>query len=264
MIHPTAVVESGAEIGQNVRIGAFAYIEAHTQIGDGCAIGPHASVFKYATIGPGTRVHAGARIGDIPQDLSYRGAESFVRIGAHCVIREGVTIHRGTKPGSVTEVGDNCFLMAYSHVAHNVRLGPRVILANGALLAGYVEAGERAFVSGNAAVHQFVKIGKLAMVGGGAMVTKDVPPFCTLRPGGLNNVAGINVIGLRRAGYSAEERETIRQAFKRLYRSGLNVSQAYAVLRAEFPTGPASEIWAFIEKSTRGICPFGGTGDESD
>ena len=145
-IHPTAIIEDGAAIGDDVEVG------------------PHAVIFRHATIGPHCRIHTGAVIGDVPQDLAFKNVESFVRIGAGCVIREHVTIHRGTKEGTGTVVGDGCYLMAHSHLGHNVQLGRRVILANGALLAGYVEIGDLAFISGNACVHQFVRIGRLAML----------------------------------------------------------------------------------------------------
>lgn len=253
-IHATAVVDSGAVLGRGVTVGPFAYVAAGARIGEGCMIGPHATVYGCVDLGAGCRVHAGAVLGDVPQDVGFAGGESGVRIGARCVLREGVTVHRGTKPGTMTTLGDDCFLMAFSHVAHNVTLASRVIMANGALLAGYVEVGERCFISGNAVVHQFVRIGRLAMLGGGCGISKDVPPFCTMCPTALNEVAGLNVVGMRRAGLSATDRQAVRQAFKVLYRSGLNVSQAVAVLRERFTTGPAAELSAFAAASTRGLC----------
>ncbi len=255
MIHQTAVVEDGAEIGVDVQIGPFAYVAAGARIGEGCILGPHVTVLGGATLGPGCRVHAGAVIGDEPQDLAFQpGTRSFVRIGSACLIREGVTIHRGTKPETATEVGDGCFLMANSHLAHNVRLGRRVIVANGSLLAGYVEVGDGAFISGNTGVHQFVRIGRLAMLGGAAGFSKDVPPFCMTKSGWFNRVAGLNVVGLKRAGVAPEVRLQLKQAYAMLYRSGLNVSQAVARMKTAFPDGPARELWEFAEASKRGIC----------
>jgi UDP-N-acetylglucosamine acyltransferase len=262
VIHRTAVVEDGARLGAGVTVGPFAYVEAEAELGDGCVLGPHASVLKYSTLGPNCRVHAGAVIGDVPQDLGFAGSESFVRIGARCIIREGVTIHRGTKPGTATEVGDECFLMATAHVAHNVKLGRGVILANGVLLAGYVEVGDRAFLSGNCSVHQFCRIGRLAMMGGGSGASKDVPPFFLVRPLTMNTVAGINAVGLRRAGFTSEARLEIKRAFKLLYQAGRNVGDAVSELRRALPSEPVLELCDFIEKSKRGICRGADEGDE--
>ena len=262
-IHPTALVDSKAELGQEVEVGPFAVIEGGVRIGDRCVIGPHAVIRRFTTLGAGCRVHPGACLGDEPQDLGFKGGESFVRVGANCILREGVTIHRGTKEGTATVTGDNCFLMANSHLAHNVVLGNNVIMANGAVLGGYVEVGDRAFISGNVAVHQFVHVGTLAMLGGVGAITKDVPPFCTTRTAGLNDIAGLNVVGMRRAGLSPADRLAVRQAFKLLYRSGWNVSQALERLKSEFPEGPVRVMWEFIEASKRGLCPYGG-GDGED
>ena len=250
-IHPTAVIGPGVELGEGV------------------SVGPHAVIFTGVSVGPRTRIHAGAVLGDEPQDLGFKGGDSRVRIGADCVIREHVTIHRGTKPGTETVVGDGCFLMAGSHLAHNVVLGQRVILANGALLAGYVQVGDAAFVSGNTVVHQFVRIGRLAMLSGGGAISQDVPPFCTTRGGSLNNVAGLNVVGLRRAGFTPAQRLDVRRAFKLLYRSGLNTRQAVEAIRAQFADGPPRELADFAAGARRGIVAFRGAraasaGDEVD
>ncbi|MCX6996290.1 MAG: acyl-ACP--UDP-N-acetylglucosamine O-acyltransferase [Kiritimatiellaeota bacterium] len=264
-IHPTAVVESGAELGAEVRVGPFAYIQAGANVGAGCVIGPHAVIYRGTTLGPRVRIHAHVALGDWPQDLSFKDEESFVRIGADCVLREGVTIHRGTKLGTTTVLGDGCFLMANSHVGHNCQLGPRVILANGVLLAGYVQVGAGAFLSGNVLVHQFTRVGRLAMLQGGSAVSKDVPPFCMTHGLSGNFVGGLNVIGLRRAGLTPEQRLQVKRAFLLLYRSGLNVTQAVARIRQEVPEGPAWELCVFIEESQRGICAYGsGVGGEAD
>jgi UDP-N-acetylglucosamine acyltransferase len=254
MIHETAVVESGALLGEGVEVGPFAYIRDGARIGDGCRIGPHVTIFGSVELGRGCHVHAGAVLGDVPQDLSFKGGESFVRVGEACVIREGVTVHRGTEDGSSTVVGDGCFLMAFSHLAHNVVLENHVIVANGALLAGYVEVGERAFISGVVGVHQFVKIGRLAMLGGGAVATKDVPPFCMLKNAEHNTVIGLNVVGMRRSGMSYEERKEVQRAFKVLFLSGFNATQAKDRIAELFERGPAHEFATFIESSTRGLC----------
>jgi len=214
------------------------------------------TILPFTTIGAGCAIHANAVLGDLPQDMAFKDAVSYVRIGANCTIREGVTIHRGTKPETETVAGEGCYLMANSHLAHNVRLGNQVIMANGALLAGYVEVGDRAFISGNAVVHQFCRIGKLTMISGNSALSKDLPPFCTVMSS-RNNITGLNVVGLRRAGYGAPDRLAIKRAFHTLYQSGLNVSQATAKIRAESPSGVVLEFCEFVEQSKRGICRFG-------
>lgn len=244
-IHPTAVIEDGALIGPDVHIG------------------PHAVVLRQVTIGPNCRIHAGAVIGDLPQDLAFHPAETFVRIGADCVIREHVTIHRGTKPGTATVVGDGCYLMANSHVGHNVSLGTRVIVANGALLAGYVDVDDEAFISGNAVIHQFVRVGRLAMLSGGCGIGKDLPPFCTTVGLARNRIGGLNTVGMRRAGLPPADRAQVKRAFRLLYRSHLNVSQALERMRQEFTDGPAVDIVKFVSVSRRGICTMrDGNGDQ--
>ncbi|MDX2230114.1 MAG: acyl-ACP--UDP-N-acetylglucosamine O-acyltransferase [Leptolyngbyaceae cyanobacterium bins.349] len=255
-IHPTAIIDPGAELGQDVSIGAFAYVEAGVKLGDGCILGPHVSILRHTHLGHGCRVHAGAVLGDLPQDLSFKGGDSYVRIGSNCVIRENVTIHRGTKAGSVTEVGNDCLLMAQSHLAHNVKLGNNVIVANGALLAGYVEVGDRAFISGNCLVHQFTRVGRLAMMSGASAVQKDVLPFCITRSVSPNTIMGLNVVGLRRAGFTPSDRRTLKQALMVIYNSGFNVSQATEKLEQDFDSELVKELCEFIRGSKRGICKF--------
>ena len=187
--HASAIVDKSAVIGNDVEIGPFAVIGADVDLGDGCVIGPHAVIHPYTALGSGCRVHAGAVIGDLPQDLAFKQVRSFVEIGADCVLREGVTVHRGTEEGTKTSLGDECFLMANSHVGHNCLVGDGVILANGALLGGRVEVGAGAFISGNSAVHQFVKVGRLAMLAGLSGISKDLPPFCTTHGATINHLA---------------------------------------------------------------------------
>ncbi|MEI7639665.1 MAG: acyl-ACP--UDP-N-acetylglucosamine O-acyltransferase [Syntrophus sp. (in: bacteria)] len=265
-IHTTAVIDPKAVIGKNASIGPFAFIDESVEIGDNAVIGSHVTILRHTKIGEGVRVHAGVVLGDLPQDLGFSGEPSYVKIGQRCTFREFVTIHRGTKPGTVTEVGDDCFLMANVHIAHNSKVGNRVIIANGTMLGGYVEIGDRAFVSGNVLIHQFVKIGRVAMVGGAAGLSKDVPPFCLVQGMGRNVVQGLNIVGTRRAGISPEERKQIKAAFKLLYLSGFNVTQAVEKLKASFPSGPAAEFAAFVEQSQRGLCRYGGsrTGNTDD
>lgn len=264
-IHSTAVVSKGARIGNDVSIGAFSVIENDVEIGDGCRIGPHVTVYPYTTIGAGTQIHATAVIGDVPQDFGFDPAnKTWVRIGARCRIREGVTIHRGTKPDTGTVIGDDCYFMAFSHVAHNVVMGNKVVLANGVLLAGYVEIGNNAFLSGNVVVHQFCRIGRLAMLGGNCGVSKDVPPFCTMRPVSLNRIAGLNVIGMRRSGMDGKQRQDVKAAFNTIYREDLPIREAADRILASNPTAPAAEFAEFVKASKRGIAALRSSSDDDE
>lgn len=255
-IHPSAVIEPGAILGAGVEISPFCYIDRHAQLGDGCNLGPHVTILGHTSLGQNCRVHGGAIIGDIPQDVNYQGGISYVTIGDRCTLREGVTIHRGTKPGTVTRVGNDCLLMAYSHLAHDVQIGDQVIIANGALVAGYAQIGDRAFISGNCLIHQFTRVGRLAMLSGGTAVQKDIPPFCMTHSLSRNTIMGLNIVGLRRAGFSPEERQLLKRALAVLYRSDLNTTQAIAQLKEKFDSPLVSELAQFIEASERGICTF--------
>ena len=254
MIHKTAIIDSGAELGNDVEVGPFTVIESDVTIGDGSVIGPNVSIRPYTSIGSHCNVHAGAVLGGIPQDVNFEGGKSFVSVGANCQIREGVTINRGTQTDSVTEIGDDCFLMAFSHFGHNVKLGSKVIVANGALLAGYVDIGDQVFISGNCVLHQFVTVGRLAMLGGSCGISKDVPPFCLVKPLEGNTILGLNSVGLRRSTLTTKDRQEIKEAFKLLFLSGLNVSHALEKIKSAYPSGPAAEISAFVDKSKQGIC----------
>lgn len=253
-IHPTASIHPQAQLGAGVEVGAFAFIDAGATIGDDCRIGPHTTIHSRTTLGSGCSVHAGAVLGDLPQDLGFKGGNTFVRIGSGCVLREGVTVHRGTKEGTVTELGDHCYLMANAHVAHNCKVGSRVILANGTLLGGYAQIGDGAFISGNCLVHQFVRVGRVAMFGGGSGCSQDVPPFMTLRPLTSNEVLGLNIVGMRRAGITPADRLEIKRAFVMLYRSGLSVRDAVDAMRSELHSAVACELIDFVAASKRGVC----------
>lgn len=254
VIHPTAVISPEARLGSGVVVGPFCVVDQHVEIGDGCRLGPHVTIHAFTTLGSECHVHAGAVLGDVPQDHAYRETESGVRIGPRTVIRECVTIHRGTKPGTITEVGSDCLLMACSHVGHNARVGDFVTMANGALLAGYTDIGDRAFISGNCLVHQFTRVGRLAMMAGGSATQMDVPPFCITRTLALNTVIGLNVIGLRRAGFPAYERLALKRAFDVLYRSGLGVNHALDLIESQPMTDAVREFSRFIRESKRGVC----------
>jgi UDP-N-acetylglucosamine acyltransferase len=253
-IHSTAVIEAGAELGEGVEVEPFAWVHSGVTLGDGCRIGPHAILYGGTTLGAGCTVHAGAVLGDTPQDLAFKGGASYVRVGDRCTLREGVTIHRGTVEGTSTVVGDDCYLMAFSHLAHNVELGHRVIMANGSLLGGYVEVGEGCFIGGNAVVHQFCRVGRLAMLGGASGASQDVPPFCTIASVERNHLAGLNSVGLRRAGFTPAERSALKKAYANLFGSTGNLSAAVSETRAQFPGGPVAELCDFVETSKRGVC----------
>lgn len=251
-IHATAVIDPQAELDPSVDVGPYTVIEGPVRIGSGCRIAPHVHLLGHTTIGNGCRIHSGAVIGDWPQDRAYTGAESYCRIGNENVIREHVTIHRGTAPGSETVIGNRCLLLAHSHVAHNCVLGDDILLVNGALLAGHVTVGNRAVLSGNAAVHQFARVGELAMIGGLAKITRDIPPYLMFDGAGV--CVGVNVIGLRRAGYSREERQDVKAIYKALYRTPGSFSRALEEIESLVSTPAGNKLLAFLKApSKRGI-----------
>lgn len=249
-IHPTAVVDPGARLGAGVSVGPYAVIEADVVIGDGCALGAHAVIRRYTRMGSNNRVWEHALIGGEPQDVKFSGFPSYVQIGSGNIIREGATIHRASKEGSATRLGDNNFLMAYSHVGHDCQVGNQVIIANGALLAGFVQAGDRAFISGNVAIHQFARIGRLAMVGGLARVSLDCLPFM-ITEGSPARARGLNIVGLRRAGVSAQDTKALKQAFLGLRRGALLEESLKELARSPSPL--VAELVDFIRTSPRGF-----------
>jgi UDP-N-acetylglucosamine acyltransferase len=250
-VHPTAIVSPQARLGHDVSIGPGAVIEEGTAIGDGCEIRAHAVVKRGTRLGEGNRVHEGAVLGGEPQDLSFPGQETSLVVGDRNVIREGVTIHRSTKGGGTTVVGSDCFLMAYTHVAHDCRLGDRVVMANNVMLAGHVEVGDRAFLGGGAAVHQFSRVGRLAMIGGVAKVVQDCLPF-VITDGHPARARGLNVVGLRRASVGAAQLRTLREAYRLLVRSGLRLEAALEKM-ASLQDPMVDEMIAFVRGSKRGF-----------
>lgn len=251
-IHPTAVLSPKAEIDPTVEIGPYVIIEDEVKIGPHCRIYPHVFINGYTTIGAHNQIHAGAVIGDLPQDLAFKDCRSYVRIGDHNVIREGATIHRGTNPETATEIGNHCYLMGFCHVAHNCRLADHVKIANGALLAGHTHVGEGSFISGLALIHQFVRIGRLCMIAGGTRVCQDIPHF--MMAWGESELVGINRVGLRRAGFSSPQISDIRAAYRLLYRSGMTFRKALDQLEAGNSSEPVQELIAFLRApSKRGI-----------
>lgn len=252
MIHQTAIVHSGAKLDGTVQVGPYAVIEENVEVGPHCIIGPHVFLTGRTTIGAHNRFYAGCVIGEEPQDLKYGGEPTGLRIGDRNVVREHVTVHRSNKLTEETVVGSENFLMANSHVAHNCRLGNRVILANGVLLAGHVTVGDRAFISGNCVVHQFVRIGTLALMQGGSAASLDVPPYTMVSRG--NVICGLNAVGLRRAGFTPAERLELKQLYRLLFREGLNLREALLAAQAKFASAPAQVMMAFVAASKRGVC----------
>jgi len=250
-VHATAIVSPEARLGRDVSIGPYAVIEGGTVIGDGCEIRAHAVVKRHTTLGAHNRVHEGAVLGGEPQDLSFKGQATGLLIGDRNVLREGVTIHRSTREGGATVVGSDCFLMAYVHVAHDNRIADGAILANNVMLAGHVELGERAFLGGGAGVHQFCRVGRLAMIGGNAKVVQDCLPF-VITDGHPARARGLNVVGLRRAGVTAPQMQTLKEALRLLLRSGLRLEAALEAMSAR--RDPlVDEMIAFVRTSKRGF-----------
>ncbi len=256
-IHPTAIVEPGAQLGEDVEVGPYACISGEAEIGAHTIVQSHAVIEGTVRLGTENQIGHGAVIGSFPQDLSFKaGTRSWVEIGNGNVIREHVTIHRGTAESSATCIGNDNFLMAGAHLGHNCTIGNNVIIANNCLLGGYVTVEDNAFLGGGCVFHQFMRVGRLAITQGISGFSKDIPPFVVAA--GVNRVVGLNVVGLRRAGFSAEERAEIRAAFALLYETGLNVSQALARAHEQSWAAPAKAFFDFVAGAKRrGIC--GGT-----
>lgn len=252
-IHPTAIVSPSARIADNVEIGPCAVVEGGAVIGEGCVIQAHAVIESSVSIGTGNLIGYGSVIGASPQDFAHKPEiSSAVRIGNDNRIREYVTIHRGTKEGTETVVGNGCFLMVGTHLGHNVALADNVIITNNCLLAGYVSVGEAAVLGGGSVFHQFMRIGRRAMVAGSSSFNKDIPPFVTANF--RNLLVGINVVGLRRGGFSPSARMEIKRAFKLVYRSGMRVREALEEAEKSDWGPEALEFFEFIRSSKRGTC----------
>ncbi len=262
LIHPSAVIDPTAQLGRNVRVGPGAVIEAGCVIGDDCEIRAHAIITGGAQLGVGNQIGYSAVVGAEPQDLGYKGAPTRVVIGDRNILRELVTIHRGTKEGTETVLGNDNFLMAGAHVAHNCRVGNHVIIVNNVLLAGHVEVHDRAFLGGGSVVHQFTRIGELAIMRGLTRIGKDLPPYFMAVT--TNRVSGLNRVGLKRSGHAPDVRRSIQEAYNTLYRSGLNISQAVEKLEKESTVPEVQKILAFIRSSKRGICTATHRDDEED
>ncbi len=253
-IHPTAIVDPAARLGEEVEIGPYACIGGEVEIGARTIVQSHVVLEGVVRLGAENQIGPGAIIGGPPQDLSFRlKTQSAVEIGDRNVIREHVTIHRGTAAGSATTLGHDNFLMAGAHLGHNCAVGNKVIIANNCLLGGYVSVEDGAFLGGGCVFHQFMRVGRLAITQGISGFGKDIPPFVV--GAGVNRVIGLNIVGLRRAGFDAGERAEIKAAFQLLYESGLNVSQALAQARERTWRAPAQAFFDFVAGAKRrGIC----------
>jgi UDP-N-acetylglucosamine acyltransferase len=254
MIHSTAIIDKKAEIDRDVEIGPYTIIRANVAIGGGSVIGPHVVIDENVSIGSNCRVFQFASVGAVPQDLKFRGEQTFVRIGDHCIIREFVTINRGTElGGGVTEIGDSSLLMAYVHVAHDCRIGKMGILANCATLAGHITLGNYVSIGGLTAIHQFVKIGDYAYVGGASAVVKDIPPY-VLAAGDRAKLQGLNKVGLSRHGFANETIAVLKKAYRILFRIGLTQKEAIERIKAEIEQIPeVVQLVDFIRSSDRGV-----------
>ncbi len=251
-VHPSSVVGPDVELAPGVEIGPFCMLEGRVRIGSGSRLIGHVAIFGDTEIGAGNIVHPNVVLGDEPQDLTYSGAPRQVRIGDGNVFREGVTVHRGCERGRVTTIGNRNFLMQNAHVAHDCTIGSDTIIAGGALLAGWVQVGDRVLVSGNCVVHQYTRIGRLALTRGGSRMSRDIPPFCIAD--GTHTLRAINLIGLRRAGFSTAAIAALRRAFVILFGSRRNLKLAIEDLLSQGePTPEVREMLDFIAHSSRGV-----------
>lgn len=257
-VHPTSILSDECRLGDGVRIGPYCIIEGEVNLGPGVELISHVCIRGPVTIGANTRLYPGACIGFEPQDFKYTPGmkTAGVVIGADCLIREHVTIHAATKPDVPTSTGDKCFLMATTHLGHDVRIGNNVVMVNGAGVAGHAEIGDNVILSGSALVHQFVRVGRYAMISGGAGTSMDVPPFCLVPE--RNRLGGINLVGLRRAGFSRDEITGVRRAFRRVLRVPTLTKQEMIERLNDLGANcaPVREMAAFVaEPNRRAICP---------
>lgn len=255
MIHYTAIIDARAQIDPTAEIGPYAIIDGPARIAAGVKVMAHAQLVGKVTVGAGTIIGRAAIIGGEPQDLGFDPlAESEVVLGTENNIREHVTIHRGSKPGGITRVGDRNFLMAGSHLAHDVVLGNHNIIANAALLAGHIQVGNNTFIGGGAVFHQFIRIGDFCVVQGNGGFGKDIPHYCAAQR--INRITGLNVIGLRRNGFTSEDRAAIKELFHTLFCSGRNLSEAVAEAATHEWPEKARRLLEFVQApSKKGVCP---------
>lgn len=252
-IHKTAIISSKSIIGKNVFIGPYCIIDDDVIIGDNTRIDAHTIIRPYTTVGQNCHIFSNCVIGEIPQDKKFEGEKSKLVIGDNTVVREFCTLNRGTKDSGLTKIGSDCLLMAYVHVGHDCLVSDNIILANGVQLGGHVEIQKYAIVGGLTPVHQFCKIGEHTLVGGGLRVVQDIPPFI-IANGQPLKFSGINALGLRRRKFSVTQRTNIKKAYKILYNSNMNTSQALEKIKKDFSSqNEISTIISFINDSSRGL-----------
>jgi UDP-N-acetylglucosamine acyltransferase len=252
-IHPTALVDPSADLGANVTIGPYSIIGPNVTVADGTQVGPHVLIERDTVVGANCVLHKGAVLGTDPQDLKYAGEPTRLIVGSRTVIREYATLNRGTAALGYTEVGSDCLLMAYSHVAHDCQLGDRVILSNSVNMGGHVKIGDWAIIGGLTPIHQFVRIGTHAFVGGQTRVAKDIPPYVRAA-GSPMQLYGLNSVGLQRRGFNEDTRRELKRAYRIFYASGFNTTQALTQAREELKPLPEIETFlAFFEQSVRGV-----------
>lgn len=253
MIHRSALVDPAAQVGEDVSVGPFSILGPNVVIGDHCQIAAHVVIERNTRLGNGVRVGYGSVLGADPQDLKYKGEETWVEIGDATIIREYCTINRGTPATGKTTVGQRCFIMTYVHIAHDCVIGDDVILANSIQMAGHVTVDDRAIISGLVPIHQFVRVGTFAFVGGGSRVNQDVPPY-TKAVGNPVHLYGLNSVGLQRAGFSPDVKLALKKAYRLVFNSHLTVSQGIGRARTEIPAVAEVETFLrFIEASQRGV-----------
>lgn len=253
MIHRTALIDPTAELGADVSVGPYCVIGPKVIVGDRCAIAGHTVIERNTRIGEGVKLGFGTIIGNDPQDLKYKGEETWVEIGSGTIIREYCTVNRGSSATGKTTIGERCFIMTYVHIAHDCVIGNDVIMANSIQMAGHVTVFDRAIISGLVPIHQFVRIGTYAFVGGGSRVNQDVPPY-TKAAGNPVHLYGLNSVGLQRAGFSPEVKLALKRAYRLVFNSDLTVSQGVARARVELPQVVEVETFLqFIEASQRGV-----------
>jgi UDP-N-acetylglucosamine acyltransferase len=262
MIHPTAVIHPQAQIDATARIGPFVVIDAQVVVGAGCEVRPHVYLTGKTRIGRNNCFHAACVVGDAPQDVRYGNEPTGVVIGDDNIFREHVTIHRSVNLAEDTTIGSGGFFMAHCHIGHNAQVGDKVIIANGALIGGHAAVHDQAFISGNCLIHQFVRVGKLALMQGGAGISKDLPPYTIAR--GDNGICGLNVVGLRRAGFTIEQRLELKRLYHLLFRRRLKLKNALAEARAQFTSPAADVLIAFVASSKRGLCTDTGVWEEEE
>jgi UDP-N-acetylglucosamine acyltransferase len=252
-VAPTARVHPEAVIGPRAVIGEFVVIERDVVIGRETLLEPYVYVKRWTTLGERNRISAGTALGTDPLDKGFTGERSYLKIGNDNVIREHYTISRGTAPETETLIGDDNYIMTSGHIAHNCRIGNNTVIASCALVAGYVDVEDQAFISGGVVIHQYSKIGRLAMIGGNTRVNSDVPPYF-LYSGFNVEAKGLNLVGLKRAGFTDADIKALKTAYRILYRSGLKLEDALKRIETDVPTEHTRHLVAFIRSSERGIC----------